>query len=1000
MKKKRIFSIINVFTIVLIISLSSCSIHVIGNEKLSIISGDIINSDSIEETYTPIPEDGHMLVITNDLFYDNMLEFVEWKNMKGIPTIMINRSEIPGALGENANISIRNYITDYYNELNAEGESLSFVLLVGDEPLIPTFKVRSPLGSEQGTFASDVSYSFIVGDDFDPDIYVGRFPVRNQAQIETMVKRSIDYEKNPEHFYGPDAEENDWYRRGIGIACHSGGGFDHRNWMDNIADNLLDFTYLDYNRIYSIGPKGSETEPFPFILSNAINEGRSIITTFCHGGTICWDLDGEYPLWFDIDDVNNLENPNRLPIILSMACHTGNFTYPECFAEAWLHATNDSGEPTGAVGFFGSSSAQTWRVPTIAINESIDVLTGSSFHRKYTFGGICYSGLLAMNHGPWPSLGINHSKTWNVLGDPSLQIRTNATRVGMMADHRGMIYPGENQYEISITDISDDRNPIKGALCALSINGQLIGKAYTNKDGYASIDLDETVLNQNGLVSEKFDLVVTAFNRFPIIDVVSTPGQPISENGHMLIITNESFYRQMVPFVNWKKQKGIPTEIVTLSDIKNIYGDSTNVSIKQYIANYCSYLNNIDENLAFVLLVGDYEQMPTFIIDPDIPSHQPSACDMIYSFLELDNSFPSIIIGRFPARTIEDIETMVDRSIAYEKYPDLNGIWYSKGVCAAGSPTPGWNFPQHMDEIWEKLVSYPNAYSEEDLDRLYAIEGGGYTGPEDLINAINSGRGIINYFGHGNIDHWEFSTVPGEDDNFTIEHINQLENTNMLPWIWQQACLTGNFVQDICFAEAWLKATDDNGEPTGAIAVCMPSSITSSTPISLTEMNNILTEQSYHTKTTFGGITYNGLANIIYYNNDLDDSILYNIFGDPSLQIRTETPKRINVCYRDIITSNLPTISIKIYDLNGQPVENALCAISSQNALSEEPDNVELLGYGYTDERGKVDIVFNKERSYGRGLELVVTGFNLETHIEKIVYPSLKPDIGMIRIHR
>ena len=36
--------------------------------------------------YTPVEEEGNMLIITYDDFWDTMIPFVEWKNMKGIPT--------------------------------------------------------------------------------------------------------------------------------------------------------------------------------------------------------------------------------------------------------------------------------------------------------------------------------------------------------------------------------------------------------------------------------------------------------------------------------------------------------------------------------------------------------------------------------------------------------------------------------------------------------------------------------------------------------------------------------------------------------------------------------------------------------------------------------------------------------------------------------------------------------------------------------------------------
>ena len=54
-----------------------------------------------------------MLIISYDDFSDEMAPFVEWKNKKGIPTEIINISEI----GSNSD-SIKDFIEFYYEEYN------------------------------------------------------------------------------------------------------------------------------------------------------------------------------------------------------------------------------------------------------------------------------------------------------------------------------------------------------------------------------------------------------------------------------------------------------------------------------------------------------------------------------------------------------------------------------------------------------------------------------------------------------------------------------------------------------------------------------------------------------------------------------------------------------------------------------------------------------------------------------------------------------------------
>ena len=78
---------------------------------------------------------------------------------------------------------------------------------------------------------------------------------------------------------------------------------------------------------------------------------------------------------------------------------------------------------------------------------------------------------------------------------------------------------------------------------------------------------------------------------------------------------------------------------------------------------------------------------------------------------------------------------------------------------------------------------------------------------------MNAGRGMINYCGHGSDTSWGST-------GFNNSNVNALVNDNMLPVICSVACVNGNFPNQTCFAEAWLRATN-NGEPTGAVATYM-----------------------------------------------------------------------------------------------------------------------------------------------------------------------------------
>lgn len=455
--------------------------------------------------YDPIGELGNLLIITYDEFWDEMEPFVEWKNIEGIPTKMVNVSEIGDV---NA---IKTYINEYYNNTG-----LTFVLLVGDAAQVPTLTAWN--------YASDPSYTFIVGDDHYPDLFVGRFSAQTPEQVVTQVEESIEYEKYPQN-------SSEWYHKGFGVASNLGPGDDSEKdfqHIRNIRTKLMNYTYTDVDELYD-GSQGGEDAPgypTPDMVSTAVNDGRSIANYCGHGSAMSWSSSG-----FSTIDINNLVNDNMLPFVTSVACNNGEFdSYDECFCEAWLRATNN-GEPTGAIAATGSSKSMSWSPPMDAQDEFIDLIVGTyPDNIRHTIGGIHYNGCMHMND-QYGSSGYSETDNWHIFGDPSLQIRTD-TPLEMSVIRNEDIEEESISFEISVTDI-------EGALCALSRNGELLGYEYTDENGYALIIFNDPVIGE-----EPLDLVITAFNKIPYMAVIPVivdepPNIPAKPSGPKTVIIGQ-----------------------------------------------------------------------------------------------------------------------------------------------------------------------------------------------------------------------------------------------------------------------------------------------------------------------------------------------------------------------------------------------------------------------------------------------------------------------------
>ncbi|MBU1720461.1 MAG: hypothetical protein KKA07_15465, partial [Bacteroidetes bacterium] len=367
--------------------------------------------------YTPTEEGGNFLIISYGSFIPAIQPLKEWKQTIGVPTEIVDVSTIGNAA------AIKAYILNYYNT-----NGLTYVLLVGDAAQVPTDHI--------GGNASDNSYSFVVGTDHNPDLFVGRFSAENIAHVQTQVQRTIEYEMG-------DNLGTGWLNNALCIGSAEGGGGigddDEIDWehIRNIRTDLLGFTYATGAELYdgSQGGQDAAGDPNPASVSAVLNAGAGMIVYCGHGSD-----DSFVTTSFSSSNVNTLTNDNKLPFIFSVACVNGNFESQTCFAEAWMRATNGT-EPTGAIATLMSTINQSWDPPMEGEDEMADILVESYTNNiKRTFGGISMNGCIKMNE-TYSSQGDEMTDTWNLFGDPSLMVRTDDA-ANMTVSHASTVVIG------------------------------------------------------------------------------------------------------------------------------------------------------------------------------------------------------------------------------------------------------------------------------------------------------------------------------------------------------------------------------------------------------------------------------------------------------------------------------------------------------------------------------------------------------------------------------
>ncbi len=449
--------------------------------------------------------------------------------------------------------------------------------------------------------------------------------------------------------------------------------------------------------------------------------------------------------------------------------------------------------------------------------------------------------------------------------------------------------------------------------------------------------------NRNLNPSTQFDNIYNSL----FINYQSKRYDPLSDIGNMLVICHPDFLETMAPYVEWKNSRGVNTELIPSDRL----GKSTE-DMKDYISDY------YDKNgLTFVLIVGDHKHVPAYF------TKQGFYSDHWFGNLKGSDSYVEVIVGRFSGENVADIATQVKRSIEYETNIDVGASWTAKGFGAASDEGEDPSDVEHMRAIRTKLLDYNYTNIDEFYDGNHGgNDAAGNPSESDLANAINDGRGIFNYVGHG-------YTEGLNSGGLTNQSALKLTNKGKLPFGWFVACSAGDFANYLCFGEAMLRAQKDN-EPVGFVA-CLASTITQPwvPPMAgQNEMNDILVE-SYedNIKRTYGGLSVNGIMKMLDIHGAAAEETAqtWTIFGDPSLLVYAGTPKELTVTHPDTVDMGITEITVK------GSVEGTNVTISSGGKI---------LGVGKISS-GEVKITLNGELSVlNNTLKVTATMFSYKAY--------------------
>jgi hypothetical protein len=287
------------------------------------------------------------IVITHKDFSSALQPLMDHRAAQGLRTFLVDVEDIYDEF--NGGILDANAIRDFlaYTYENWQSPAPMYVLLVGGGSFDPknnlgigdynyVLAYLDQVDTLLGETASDNRFVAVSGDDFLPDMYIGRLPVQTSIEATIAVTKILNYEQN--------SVLEDWKQRVLLVADNPEEYYNYPNYSDMLASTIPN--HIGTDKIY-LGVTHTDADEAKTGIIDAFNQGYLLVNYTGNGFFQNWAEEN----LFDKTAISSIHNENKLPIVISTAPFNGYFLYhyspsggPESLAESLI---NNS--PSGAV---------------------------------------------------------------------------------------------------------------------------------------------------------------------------------------------------------------------------------------------------------------------------------------------------------------------------------------------------------------------------------------------------------------------------------------------------------------------------------------------------------------------------------------------------------------------------------------------------------------------------------------------------------------------------
>jgi hypothetical protein len=401
-----------------------------------------------------------------------------------------------------------------------------------------------------------------------------------------------------------------------------------------------------------------------------------------------------------------------------------------------------------------------------------------------------------------------------------------------------------------------------------------------------------------------------------------------SRSARYLILCPKDWRPTLETFALWKQAKGLNVDFVYVGTGGDLPANRNDIDT--YLENYFKqhYCHGV-----YVLICGDQNIIPAgrSSLITGSPDGASADSDHVYEVLGNDK-FPSLYVGRLSADDTTELKNQLDKILKYERTP-VRGDWPTLATLCANSQMDNGDYgvnsewPTKYSLAVQQTVTYGSYTNPPTFETLHA--GAANTSVvravnQDILDALDEGRGQLLYRGHGDENSW----VSGWDGSgsssssgsaFTaMTHVNNLKNT-VQPIVYAINCLNSRINRSDCIAERWMSLAD-----AGAVAH-FGATVTSYTSENHERTKGIFKAIYERGHTRLGpmlaaaeAISHAATGGGASWDSN---TFCYMLLGDPEMEIRRKAVPKIIGPLTGVLVPLGKLLKVRVVDEkgNGQP---------------------------------------------------------------------------------